>query len=94
MTKQTQDVSLTEPRTTRDKDNLLDVTCPRCKRYLCAALPGSAVRCPKCKIMIKALERLRRSPADVWRWRNGSGCPDPTAGEALKNVARNERGCG
>ncbi|MBS3900195.1 MAG: ERCC4 domain-containing protein [Dethiobacter sp.] len=39
-----------------------------------------------------ALERLRRPPAAAWHWRNGSGCPDPTASEALKNVARNERG--
>jgi ERCC4-type nuclease len=38
-----------------------------------------------------ALEQLRRSPAAAWHWRNGSGCFDPTAGEALQNVTRGGR---
>ncbi|MEK4798586.1 MULTISPECIES: hypothetical protein [Thermoactinomyces] len=31
------------------KDQLVTVICHKCKTEVCKALPGSMVRCPKCK---------------------------------------------
>jgi hypothetical protein len=33
----------------KKRDNLVPVVCSKCKVKLCETLPGSSVRCPKCK---------------------------------------------
>jgi exosome complex RNA-binding protein Csl4 len=33
----------------KKRDNLVSVICSKCKVKLCKTLPGSSVRCPKCK---------------------------------------------
>jgi hypothetical protein len=36
-------------RMPKKHDNLVPVVCSKCKVKLCETLPGSSVRCPKCK---------------------------------------------